>query len=124
MFLINSCRGLDSVAALSSGSKFHHQKQRTFSRSYGTNLLTSFRRVLSSDLYYSYRPPVLVSSTFPVQLKLRGSSWNHGITHFTVRVQLAISSQHSAHRICLRRMPTTLHLDNQPQADITNSDLS
>src|SRR5690606_6116159 len=36
----------------------------------------------------------------------------------------AISSQHRAPRICLRCMPTTFHLDNQRQADLTYSVLS
>ena len=53
MFLINSCSGLVSAAVVSSGSKFHHQQQRTFSRSYGTILPSSFSRVLSSALVYS-----------------------------------------------------------------------
>ena len=43
-----------------------HTLQRTFSRSYGTILPSSFTRVLSSALVYSTRPPVSVSGTdFP-----------------------------------------------------------
>ncbi len=40
-----------------------HTLQRTFSRSYGTILPSSFTRVLSSALVYSTRPPVSVSGT-------------------------------------------------------------
>ena len=50
---------------------------RTLSRSYGTNLPSSFSRVLSSALEYSSRPPVSVCGTVIVRLKLRGFSWNH-----------------------------------------------
>ena len=50
---------------------------RTLSRSYGTNLPSSFSRVLSSALEYSSRPPVSVCGTVIVKLKLRGFSWNH-----------------------------------------------
>lgn len=72
---------------------------RTLSRSYGTNLPSSFSRVLSSALEYSSRPPVSVCGTVIVRLKLRGFSWNH--------FQLLRSRRSSRHtlescaRICL-----------------------
>lgn len=54
MFLINSCSHLFTAA---------HLRGRTFSRSYGTILPSSFTRVLSSALEYSSRPPVSVWGT-------------------------------------------------------------
>src|SRR5690606_40226050 len=57
-------------------------KGRTFSRSYGTILPSSFTRVLSSALGFSPHPPVSVYGTVLYQLKLRGFSWKHGINHF------------------------------------------
>ena len=43
---------------------------------------SSFTRVLSSALGFSPCPPVSVCGTVPIQLKLRGFSWKHGIDHF------------------------------------------
>ena len=83
MFLVNSRSHLVSSTALGLGSKSHHQKRRTFSRSYGTILPSSFTRVLSSALVFSTRPPVSVWGTIPYNLKLRGFSWKHGIDHFS-----------------------------------------
>lgn len=59
-----------------------HLHRRTFSRSYGAILPSSFTRVLSSALVFSTRPPVSVWGTIPDYLKLRGFSWKHGINHF------------------------------------------
>ena len=59
-----------------------HRRQRTFSRSYGTILPSSFSRVLSSALVFSTRPPVSVWGTISTNLKLRRFSWKHGINHF------------------------------------------
>ncbi len=83
MFLINSCSHLVTSTGPSLGSKSHHPNRRTFSRSYGTILPSSFTRVLSSALVFSTRPPVSVWSTVPIYLKLRGFSWKQGINHFT-----------------------------------------
>ncbi len=125
MFLINSCSGLVSAAVISSGSKFHHQQQRTFSRSYGTILPSSFQQSslkrlglldLTTCVGFGYDSCVTGSlETFP---------WKHGISHFAVQVQLAIGSQYRVPRICLRYIPTSFHLDNQRQADLTFSVLS
>ena len=82
MFLINSCSHLVSATALSSIRKGLHHGQRTFSRSYGTILPSSFTRVLSSALVFSTRPPVSVWGTVPDNLKLRGFSRKHGINDF------------------------------------------
>lgn len=61
--MINSRSGLVSATDLSSKSKSLHQNRRTFSRSYGTNLPSSFTRVLSSALVFSTRLPVSVCGT-------------------------------------------------------------
>ena len=59
-----------------------HSHRRTFSRSYGAILPSSFTRVLSSALVFSTQPPVSVWGTVPSYLKLRGFSWKQGIDHF------------------------------------------
>ena len=85
MFLINSCSHLVSATLNSSIRKGLHRQERTFSRSYGTILPSSFTRVLSSALVFSTRPPVSVWGTIPYNLKLRGFSWKHGINDFIAR---------------------------------------
>jgi hypothetical protein len=77
MFLINSRSHLVTAASSSV-----NRQRRTFSRSYGTILPSSFTQVLSSALGYSPHPPVSVWGTVPCYLKLRGFSWKHGINHF------------------------------------------
>ena len=47
-----------------------HTLQRTFSRSYGTILPSSFTRVLSSALVFSTRPPVSVWGTAYLSISL------------------------------------------------------
>ena len=120
VFLLNSPSHLVTAAATSSRSKFLHQQQRTFSRSYGTILPSSFTQVLSSALVFSTCPPVSVSGTVVIYLKLRGFSWKHGINHFctlVLRHQLSALST----RICLSTQPTTLNLDYQRQAGLAFS---
>ncbi len=85
MFLVNSRSHLVSSTTISLESKSHHQQWRTFSRSYGTNLPSSFTRVFSSALGFSPCPPVLVFGTVLCYLKLRRFSWKHGINHFSVQ---------------------------------------
>jgi hypothetical protein len=63
VFLLNSRSHLVSAAFPSSLCKTTHQKRRTFSRSYGTILPSSFTRVLSSALVCSTCPPVSVCGT-------------------------------------------------------------
>ena len=84
MFLVNSRSHLVTATPTSSESKSHHQQRRTFSRSYGTNLPSSFTRVFSSALGFSPHPPVSVYGTVPCYLKLRSFSWKHGINHFPI----------------------------------------
>ena len=85
MFLVNSRSHLVTATPTSSESKFHHQQRRTFSRSYGTNLPSSFTRVFSSALGFSPHPPVSVYGTVPCYLKLRRFSWKHGISSFPIQ---------------------------------------
>jgi hypothetical protein len=82
VFLVNSRSHLVTAAPNSSKSKSRHRQGRTFSRSYGTNLPSSFTRVISSALGFSPHPPVSVYGTVTHYLKLRGFSWKHGIDHF------------------------------------------
>ena len=82
MFLINSRSHLVSAAPNSAKSKLFHHQGRTFSRSYGTILPSSFTRVLSSALGFSPCLPVSVYGTVNVYLKLRRFSWKHGINVF------------------------------------------
>ncbi|EEW08769.1 hypothetical protein VMD_37440 [Vibrio mimicus VM573] len=86
VFLLNSCSHLVSATLVSSIREGLHHQERTFSRSYGTILPSSFTRVLSSALVFSTRPPVSVWGTIPYNLKLRGFSWKHGINDFTTVV--------------------------------------
>src|SRR5690606_4481384 len=94
--------------------------RRTFSRSYGTILPSSFTQVLSSALGFSPHPPVLVWGTVPCYLKLRGFSWKHGINHFAPN-----GARHHVSglcfRICLETLPTRLNRDIQHPAGLTFS---
>ena len=85
MFLVNSRSHLVTATPTSSESKSRHQQRRTFSRSYGTNLPSSFTRVFSSALGFSPHPPVSVYGTVPCYLKLRRFSWKHGISSFPIQ---------------------------------------
>jgi hypothetical protein len=91
VFLVNSRSHLVTATPNSLRSKSDHRQGRTFSRSYGTNLPSSFTRVLSSALGFSPHPPVSVYGTVTYYLKLRGFSWKLGIKHFT---PLGSSSSH------------------------------
>lgn len=113
VFLLNSPSHLVTAAAISSVSKSLHQQQRTFSRSYGTILPSSFTRVLSSALVFSTRPPVSVWGTVNGNLKLRGFSWKQGISNFMTVVTSSQVSVLTPQRICLPRPPTPFHQDYQ-----------
>jgi hypothetical protein len=97
--LINSLSSLFTAARL---------RGRAFSRSYGTNLPSSFIRVVSNALGYSPRPPVSVSGTDSCCLKLRGFSWKRGITYFAGEPARHHLSELIS-RICLRDLPTGLN---------------
>ena len=112
VFLLNSPSHLVTAADNSSVSKSLHHHQRTFSRSYGTILPSSFTRVLSSALVFSTRPPVSVWGTVVCNLKLRGFSWKRGISNFpSVDGSSRVSTL--CFRICLETLPTAFHQDNQ-----------
>ena len=85
MFLINSRSHLVSSTTNSSSRKEPHHQWRTFSRSYGAILPSSFTRVLSSALGFSPYPPVSVYGTVTSYLKLRGFSWKHGTSYFSTQ---------------------------------------
>ena len=102
MFLINSRSHLVSAALFSSIRKVSHQKGRTFSRSYGTILPSSFTRVLSCALVFSTCPPVSVSGTVLHKLSLRGFSWKQGINDFSTP----------------RKVRTTSHLSVNEKPDL------
>ncbi len=102
MFLINSCSHLVSATPNSLKSKSHHRQERTFSRSYGTILPSSFTRVLSSALVFSTRPPVSVWGTIPYNLKLRGFSRKYGINDFT-----AVAARHQVSSYSVPDLPKT-----------------
>ena len=100
VFLINSCHSLFTAA---------HLRGRALSRSYGTNLPSSFIRVVSNALGYSPRPPVSVWGTDHDYLKLRGFSWK-----LSIRCSGSIEPRHHASaltisRICLRDLPKRLN---------------
>ncbi len=114
MFLINSRSHLVSVAPRSLSRKDYHLQGRTFSRSYGTILPSSFTRVLSSALVFSTYPPVSVWGTVRYNLELRGFSWKHGISYFDSPEE---EPRHHALelrlRIFLEPLPTRLNRDIQ-----------
>ena len=66
VFLVNSRLGHFSAP---------HRSGGPFSRSYRTNLPSSLAMIHSSTFGYSPRPPVSVSGTDGIYLKLRGFSW-------------------------------------------------
>ncbi len=111
MFLLNSRSHLVTATLLSLGSKSHHQKGRTFFRSYGANLPSSFTRVLLRALEFSSHLPVSVYGTVIYNLKLRDFSWKHGISDFTpVGVRHQVSALCT--RIYLSTLPTLLNRNN------------
>jgi hypothetical protein len=124
VFLINSCSHLVTATDHSLESKSHHHSQRTFSRSYGTILPSSFTRVLSSALVFSTRPPVSVWSTIPYNLKLRGFSWKYGIIYFitvVTRHHVSTFTLKWNTRIYLSTQPTHLNMDNHRHARLAFS---
>ena len=113
VFLINSPSHLVTATPNCSIRKGLHCQERTFSRSYGSILPSSFTRVLSSALVFSTRPPVSVWGTVSRCLKLRGFSWKHGINHFASHGHSSSVLGLMESRIYLRSQPTTLNADNQ-----------
>ena len=100
-----------------SARDFTYQR-RTFSRSYGTILPSSFTRVLSSALVFSTRPPVSVFSTVLCPSSLSRFSWKRGISLFTARSHVSSFSTSVLikYRICLVSPPSCLYRDFQHPA--------
>src|SRR5690606_36259964 len=96
VFLVNSRSHLFSEAFRGSEREALHLRRRTFSRSYGTILQSSFIRVLSSALGFSPHPPVSVCGTVACYLKLRGFSWELGISCFVPEKGLVVTSRNCA----------------------------
>lgn len=120
MFLINSRSHLVSAALFSSLSMSIHQKGRTFSRSYGTILPSSFTRVLSSALVFSTCPPVSVCGTVLCKLWLAafpGSLASMTSPHTVVSEPLRTSAL-TRGRICLTPQPTCKYQDNHRPAHL------
>ena len=114
MFLINSRSHLVSAALLSSLCSIIHPKGRTFSRSYGTILPSSFTRVLSSALVCSTCPPVSVCGTVLYKLWLAAFPGSLAlITSLYTEVSAPRrTSELMVNRICLVYPPTCTCQDN------------
>ena len=113
MFLINSRSHHFIATYVSSIRRDFTYHRRTFSRSYGTILPSSFTRVLSCALVFSTCLPVSVCGTVPRKRLLRGFSWKFSINTFSVH-QSARTTSHlkvKEPRICLRLTSTCLYRD-------------
>ena len=120
MFLINSRSHLVSATLLCLQSKSAHRQGRTFSRSYGTILPSSFTRVLSSASVFSTCPPVSVSGTVLYKLWLAafpGSVASMTSLYTEVSEPLR-TSELIGNRICQVSPPTCKYQDNQRLAHL------
>ncbi len=120
MFLINSRSHLVSAALNSSICKKYHHQGRTFSRSYGTILPSSFTRVLSSALVFSTCPPVSVSGTVLYKLWLAAFPGSRA-SMTSPQAEASEPLRTSAlirNRICLVSPPTCKYQDNQRLAHL------
>ena len=120
MFLVNSRSPLVTAASFRSGRKGLHVQE--------AHLLPKLRCHFAEFLHPSYLnalgfspcPPVLVWGTVPYYLKLRGFSWEHGISHFA-----SLEARHHVSalrpRICLGTPPTCLNRDNRYPDDLAFS---
>ena len=121
--MINSRSHLVSATPTSSESKSHHQQGRTFSRSYGTILPSSFTRVLSSALVFSTCPPVSVCGTVLCKLWLAAFP---GSRASMTSLYTEVSAPHhtsglTVNRICQVYPPTCTYQDNQRLAHLAFS---
>src|SRR3989338_6196599 len=100
-----------------------HQRERTFSRSYGTILPSSFTQVLSSALVFSTRSPVSVYSTVVCYLCLEGFPGSRASTTSSYDLSKNSSSclRVMTSRIYLRDPPTHLNTDYQRRAGLAFS---
>ena len=120
MFLINSRSHLVSATLACSLRKAIHKQGRTFSRSYGTILPSSFTRVLSSASVFSTCPPVSVSGTVLYKLWLAafpGSRASMTSLH-PERSEPLRTSVLIRNRICQVSPPTCKYQDNQRLAHL------
>ena len=120
MFLINSRSHLVSAALSSFLSMSSHLKGRTFSRSYGTILPSSFTRVLSCALVFSTCLPVSVCGT--VLYKLWLAAFPGSVASMTSLYTEVSEPLHTSaltrNRICLVSPPTYKDRDNQRPAHL------
>ena len=92
---------------------------RTLSRSYGANLPSSFTRDHSRALEFSSRLPVSVYGTVVPCLKLRGFSWQPGISDFAQkRARTRFSDL--ARRIFLSSHPTSFNPHFRSRAHLSS----
>jgi len=115
VFLINSRSHLVSAALTSLLREVTHQQGRTFSRSYGTILPSSFTRVLSSALVFSTCPPVSVSGTVLCKLWLAAFPGSRALitSPYTEVSAPRRTSELIVNRICQVYTPTCTYQDNQ-----------
>ena len=98
----------------------HHSRGRTFSRSYGTILPSSFTRVLSSALVFSTCPPVSVCGTVLYKLWLAAFPGSRAsMTSLYTEVSEPLrTSELIVNRICQVYPPTCKYQDNQRLAHL------
>ena len=120
MFLLNSRSHLVSAAFSGSKRKALHHQRRTFSRSYGTILPSSFTRVLSSALVFSTCPPVSVSGTGLYKLWLAAFPGSRAsmTSLYTVVSEPLRTSELTRNRICHVSPPTCKNQDYQRLAHL------
>ena len=120
MFLINSRSHLVSAALSRFMSQDIHNQGRTFSRSYGTILPSSFTRVLSSALVFSTCLPVSVSGTVLYKLWLAAFPGSRAsmTSLCTVVPDPLRTSALMSRRICLSTQPICKNQDNQRLAHL------
>jgi hypothetical protein len=120
VFLINSRSHLVSAALSCFITQVINNQGRTFSRSYGTILPSSFTRVLSSALVFSTCPPVSVCGTVLCRLWLAafpGSLASMTSLH-PVRSEPLRTSALMRNGICHVSPPTCKYRDNQRPAHL------
>ena len=115
MFLINSRSHLVSAALFSLLREVINQKGRTFSRSYGTILPSSFTRVLSSALVFSTCPPVSVCGTVLYKLWLAAFPGSRAsMTSLYTEVSEPRRTLVFNRKPDLPSLPTYMHVPGQP----------
>lgn len=108
MFLLNSRSHLFSAARKPSDRLGRQVRGRTFSRSYGAILPSSFSRVLPFAWECSSRPPVSVCGTVDRGRGLSGFSRGHGLCAFGIPPSSSRPGVIGA-RICLGPAPRRLN---------------